>query len=72
MIGDFNEIRHSDERDGHGSFDRVGADEFELAISGFTELDTIGGYFTWSNGIDPLHTRSRLDRAIGNQGWIAR
>lgn len=34
LIGDFNEIRHPEEREGRGSFDRAGADEFEAAISG--------------------------------------
>lgn len=72
LIGDFNEIRHPAERDGHGSFDIAGADEFESAIVGFTELEAIGEIFTWSNGIGPLHTSSRLDRALGNPRWIAR
>lgn len=62
MIGDFNEIRHPAERDGHGSFDRAGAEDFENAIIGFTELEAVGGNFTWSNGPSPQHTRSRLDR----------
>lgn len=72
LIGDFNKIRHLDERDGHESFDRVGVDEFESAIVCFTELEAIGGNFTWTNGVGPHHTRSRLDRALGNQGWISR
>lgn len=72
LIGDFNEIRHPDEREGHGSFNRVGAGEFESAISGFTELEAIGGSFTWSNGVDAQHTKTRLDRALGNARWTAR
>lgn len=72
LIDDFNEIRHPAEREGHGSFDRIGADEFESAIARFTELEAIGRCFTWSNGVGPQHTRSRLDRALGNPGWIAR
>lgn len=46
MIGDFNEIRHPDERDEHGTFDRTGADEFESAVAGIIELEAIGGSFT--------------------------
>lgn len=38
VIGDFNEIRHPSEREGHGIFDRAGANEFEAVIVGFTEL----------------------------------
>lgn len=41
-------------------------------ISGFTELETIGGEFTWSNGAGALHTRSKLDRVLGNAHWITR
>lgn len=72
MIGDFNEIRHPVEREGHDSFDRSGADEFETAIAGFTELEAIGSRFTWSNGVGSQHTRSHLDRALGNPGRIVR
>lgn len=72
IIGDFNEIRHPAEREGRGSFDRTGADEFESAIAGFTELKAVGVSFTWSNGVGPQHTRSRLDRALGNSSWISR
>lgn len=71
LVGDFNEIRHSAEREGRGTFDRMGADDFEAAIAGFTELEAVEGNFTWSNGVSPLHTRSRLDRALGSAGWIA-
>lgn len=46
MIRDFNEIRHPSERQGHGNYDRTGANEFENAINGFTELEAIGGKFT--------------------------
>lgn len=42
IIGDFNEIRHPSEREGHESFDRAGATEFEAAIVGFTELSQWG------------------------------
>lgn len=72
LIGDFNEIRHPDERDGHGNFDRAGAGEFEAAIAGFSELEAIGGSYNWSNGVGPQHTRSRLDRALGNSDWVTR
>lgn len=46
LIGDFNEIRHPTEREGHGSFDRVGVDDFEMATAGFTKLEAIGRNFT--------------------------
>lgn len=62
LIGDFNEIRHPNERDGHGIFDRAGAGEFESAIAGFTELDTVGGSFTWSNGAGQGTGKPPLDR----------
>lgn len=72
IVGDFNEIRHPAEREGHGAFDRAGATKFENAIAGFTELETIGGEFTWSNRVGALHTRSKLNRMLGNVHWIAR
>lgn len=72
VISDFNEIRHPAEREGQGSFDRVGAGEFESVINGFTELQAVGGDFTWSNGEGLEHTRSKLDRALENASWIAR
>lgn len=72
LIGDFNEIRNPTERDGHGTFDRAGADEFVTAIVGFTELEAIGGRFTCSNRVGSQHTRSRFDRALGNACWITR
>lgn len=50
----------------------MGATEFETEINGFTELEVVGGVFTWANGTMPNHTRSRLDRALGNPLWIAR
>lgn len=72
MIGDFNEIRHPSEREGHDNYNRAGANEFESAIDGFTELEAIGGKFTWANGVGRQHTRTKLDRALGNASWIAR
>lgn len=68
IIGDFNKIRHPSEREGRGAFDRAGASEFESAIAGFMEIATIGGDFTWTND----HTRSRLDRVLGNTHWLAK
>lgn len=57
MIGDFNEIRYPAEREGKGTFDRAGSSKFESAIDGFTELQAIGGDFTWSNGTGLQHTQ---------------
>lgn len=50
MIGDFNEIRHPTEHQGRGAYDRAGPKEFENAIGGFTEIEAVGGTFTWTNG----------------------
>lgn len=72
IIRDFNEIHHPSEWEGHGSFDRAGASEFENAIGGFTEMEAIGDDFTWENGTIVQFTRSRLDRALGDAHWIAR
>lgn len=36
------------------------------------ELEFSGGFFTWSNGVGDKHTRSKLDRTFGNDGWISR
>lgn len=73
IIDDFNEIQqHSSEREGHRSFDRVGASEFESAIYGFTELEAIRGDFTWENGTESQHTRFRLNRVLGNLQWITK
>lgn len=41
VIGDFNEIRSPEESEGHGPFDQVGANEFNTAVGGLTELDTV-------------------------------
>lgn len=72
VIGDFNEIRDPSEREGHGNFDRAGATEFENAIAGFTEIATIGGDFTYANGIRAHHTRTRLDKVLGNANWVTK
>lgn len=72
MIGDFNEIWHPSERQGRGVYDRTRPDEFESAIGGSTEIEAIGGTYTWANGTGSQHTRSKLDRALGNTHWIAR
>lgn len=50
IIGDLNEILILAEREGHGIFDVVGAQEFSNVIISLTELESCGGYYTWSNG----------------------
>lgn len=72
LAGDFNEIRYPHEHDGCGQFDHVGASDFNLVVEDLIELDNVGGTFTWSNGFSPQHTRTKLDRAFGNQLWIDR
>lgn len=46
MVGDFNEVRWSEDRDGRGLFDQAGANDFNSVISGLFELDTINEYYT--------------------------
>lgn len=59
-----------DGREGKGTFDQVGADEFEEAIARLVELNTVGGKFTWQNGVGKVHTGSRLYTILGNDTWI--
>lgn len=66
------EIRVPEDRLGHGSFDVVGAFDFNNAILDLTEFKSIGGIYTWMNGSGPLHTKSKIDRALGNDNWISR
>lgn len=72
MVGDFNEIRDPAERDGHGQFIANGAHKFNEVVQGMEELGYSGGFFTWSNRSGAHHTRTKLDRALGNSQWIAR
>lgn len=71
IAGDFNEILKLEERVGHGIFNPVGANDFEQAVNGFTELETLAGFFTWNNRSGPLHTNSKIDRAFGNPNWLS-
>lgn len=45
----FNEIRVPEDIDGHGTFDQIGVNAFNIAVNGMNEIDPIGGRYTWSN-----------------------
>lgn len=71
LIGeDFNEIQWADEWEGRGKLDYLGAAEFEAAIKGLVELDTIGGKYTWMTGTGLEHTKTRLDRMLASLQWV--
>lgn len=55
---------------GNRVFNQIGADAFNRAVIGFTELDLVGGSFTWSNEFESQYTKSRIDRAFGSGAWI--
>lgn len=35
-----------------------------------SKYDTIGGYYTWLNGLDTNHTQTHLNKAFGNTNWV--
>lgn len=55
------------EREDHGQFDQLDMDEFSQATIGLKELDTIEGYFMWSNGSSQMNTRSQIDKTLCSQ-----
>lgn len=43
--------------------------EFNNATKCLLELDAVGEPFTWCNGFDMQHTKSKLDRVFVNHNW---
>lgn len=50
----------------------MGANDFDVAIVGLVELDTIGGKFMWSCGAGPDHTQTCLDRVFASMELLDR
>lgn len=72
MLGDFNEIKSNDEKE--GGIIRSEASFFlfrsMISISGMHDLKTIGGYFTWIGNRAHYHIKSRIDRTMANCDWL--
>lgn len=69
--GDFNIVRHSNERLGGNSIDFSAADEFNncIATCGLLEFSFSGSQFTWKNSGERM--RQRLHRYLCNNAWMA-
>lgn len=52
IIGDFNKIRHVDDKIGRGVFEVEGANKFNEVIEDIRlkEMRSTRGYYTWTNG----------------------
>lgn len=72
MIEDFSEMLVPEECDGRGDFDQIRVGEFNSTTQGFLELNSVGGFYTWTNGFRPNHARTKLDWMFGNRGWLER
>lgn len=59
-------------RDRHGQFNLIEVNEFNATVDGLTELELIGGWCTWSNGVGQNLTRNKIDQAFGNHQWTER
>jgi hypothetical protein len=69
IIGDFNLIRYSHEKNSN-NFDRALSATFNAMIQSLAwfELPLLDRRFTWTNGQEnPVH--ARLDRAFFNNDW---
>lgn len=51
---------------GRGQFNEKGAYNFSKAGSSLIELKASSGFFTWINGLEPQHMRTKLDCMFGN------
>ncbi|KAF3578110.1 hypothetical protein DY000_02029573 [Brassica cretica] len=71
-IGDFNDIKRREEKQGGltrsvGSFSLFNR---MLSVLGLHDLKTLGGRFTWLGRRSKYTIMSRIDRAVANCGWL--
>lgn len=72
LSGDFNAIRWYCDRDNGAPVSDTETRDFErfILLSGCTELQVLGPYFTWSNkGIGAARISIRIDRVVVNSVW---
>lgn len=75
VMGDFNEIRNTEEREGRGEHDIKGIDQFNSVIEdlALTELPTSRGVFTWSNkSRGNSLIRSKLDKILVSEELLVK